>query len=684
MLQLDKIGRIKIPTPVFFILTILVIIYFLPREGKYRYSYAENKPWQYGLLTAPFNFHIQKSLDQIKFEKDSIMESYQPYYKVDVSVAEKAAAQFEQDAKARSVPSEYINYINRKLTEIYRSGIISAENYDQLQDESKKQLRLKNGNNVGVVRHIASFYTPKLAYEKILDDAPPYIKVAQLKSINLNDYLDISIIFDEDTSSKMREELLQEVPLYEGEVQLGQKIIDRGEIVTLHTKNILDSYSKEMESKVGTKSKPGWLFLGEFVMVTLFVMTLFAYLYFYRPEEYHNRRNLIFIILMVAVLPVITSFMADAKMFNLIYVVPFAIPTILIRTFIDSRTATATHTITILLCALMIPLPQMAQFVVIQFLVGVMCVFSLRNLSERSQLVYSSLLILVTYIVAYTGWILCTEGDIYLLRENSRLYFYFCINFIFVTFAYLLVYVCERVFGFISEVSMVELSNTNRPLLQQLSEAAPGTFQHSMQVSTLVVSAAQRIGANATLVRTGALYHDIGKMINPVFFTENQIEGLDPHAGLSEKDSAKIIIEHVVEGVKIAKKHNLPQQIIDFIETHHGNGKAKYFYNSYVNTHPDEIVDEADFRYPGPNPFTKETALLMMADTVEAASRSLKENTKEAISELVNRLIDSQVAEGLLKNAPITFKDIELAKEVFCEKLVSMRHVRVSYPELKK
>lgn len=376
--------------------------------------------------------------------------------------------------------------------------------------------------------------------------------------------------------------------------------------------------------------------------------------------------------------------MADTKMFSTMYLIPFAIPTILIRTFIDSRTAITTHIITVMICALMLPLAQMAQFIVIQILVGYMCIFSLRNLSERSQLVYCALLILLTYIVSFTAWILCTEGDFSLIKENARLYIYFCINFVFVTFAYLLVYMCEKIFGFMSEVSMIELSNTNRPLLQELSEVAPGTFQHSMQVSTLVVSAAHRIGANATLVRTGALYHDIGKMVNPIFFTENQSEGMDPHAGLNEKESAHIIIGHVAEGVKIAKKHNLPQQIIDFIETHHGKGKAKYFYNSYINNHPDEEVDEADFTYPGPNPFSKETAILMMADTVEAASRSLKENTKEAIAELVNRLIDSQLADGLFQNAPITFKDIQEVKEVFIEKLISMRHLRVAYPELKK
>lgn len=687
MAKIDKyIDRIKIPTFVFFIAAILFIVYFLPREGKYKYSYDENRPWQYGLLTAPFKFHIHKSDTQIKQEKDSIMQAYLPYYQVDATVAKKASSQFLLDARAKSVSEDYISYINRKFTEIYKAGIISAENYERIQQLNKKQLMLRSetGNNIAATRHIASFYTPRQAYEKILDDAPAHIDIAHLKSINLNDYLDVNIIYDEKTSLSIKNDMLQQVSLYEGEIQYGEKIIDRGEIVDARLKNILDSYSKEVEGKVGTKAKPGWLIFGELLMVTLLIMTMMVYLKFYRIAEYKDRKNVIFMLLMVVIFPVITGIMADAKMFTLMYVIPFAIPTILIRTFIDSRTAITTHIVTILICAIMLPLAQMAQFIAVQILVGYMCIFSLRNLSERSQLVYCALLILITYIVSFTAWILCTEGDISLIKENSRVYIYFCINFVFVTFAYLLVYMCERVFGFMSEVSMIELSNTNRPLLQQLSEVAPGTFQHSMQVSTLVVSAAQKIGANATLVRTGALYHDIGKMVNPIFFTENQVEGIDPHAGLTEKESARIIIDHVAEGVKIARKNNLPQQIIDFIETHHGKGKAKYFYNSYVNSHPEEEVDVADFTYPGPNPFTRETALLMMADTVEAASRSLKDNSKEAITELVNRLIDTQLSDGLFKNAPITFKDIEQVKEVFCEKLVSMRHLRVAYPELKR
>lgn len=688
MAQDDKIKkeRLKIATPIFFVAAILIIMYFLPREGKYKYSYTENRPWQYGLLTAPFKFHIHKADDQIQAEKDSIMRSFQPYYISDPNASKKNIKDFEESAKENKIPSEYVSYINRKLNDIYRTGIISAEDFDRIQQTTKKQLLLRNdtGNSIAVPRNLTTFYTPKQAYEKIIDEAPTYLDEAELKSINLNDFLNVSILLDEYTSDKVKEDLLKQITLYEGEVQFGEKLIDRGEIVDARLKNILDSYNREVESKVGTKSKPGWVILGELVMITLMMMALMVYLLYYRRDVYNNRKEIIFIVSLVVIFSVITALVADSKMFTAMYLIPYAISTILIRTFIDSRTAMTTHIVTILICAIMIPLEQMAQFIVIQVLIGYMCIFSLRNLSERSQLVYCSLFILLTYIVTFTGWILCTEGDVKPIKDNANLYVYFCINFILVSFAYILVYVCEKVFGFISEVSMVELSNTNRPLLQQLSEVAPGTFQHSMQVSTLVVSAAHRIGANATLVRTGALYHDIGKMVNPVFFTENQSEGMNPHAGLTEKESAHIIINHVEEGVKLAKKHKLPQQIIDFIQTHHGKGKAKYFYNSYVNKHPDEKVDEADFTYPGPNPFSRETAILMMADTVEAASRSLKDNSKEAIAELVNRLIDSQLTDGLFRNSPITFKDIELVKEVFIEKLISMRHLRVAYPELKK
>lgn len=672
----------RLSIPLLFLIATVVIIYFIPRENKFSYTYTVNRPWPYGLLTAPFDFHVQKSEGQIELERDSVMNTFQPYYTENADIEKEVIGRLEDEAKKDDIPDEYVSYIKSKLAQIYKVGIISAENFEIVNKTQKKQFKLREANNKTRVStcNLNAFYTPRSAYEKIINDRPDMLKSSVFKSLNINDFLTANVLYDEETSNKVKEELLGQIVMYKGMVQSGEKIIDRGEIVDARTFDILNSYVKEVESRGGTKTNPFWLIIGQVLMVLMLVASLGVFLLFFKPRVYKNRKELMFILLSVVVFCVVSSISVNLKLYSLLFIIPFAMPTILIRTFIDSWTAMVVHVVIVLLCSLMVPQP--AEFMMIQLLTGFIAILSLRNLSERSQLLYCALLILLTYMISYTGWILCFEGDISMI--NWRMYVYFCINFIFVTFTYVLVYVCERVFGFISEVSMIELSNINRPLLQKLSEVAPGTFQHSMQVSNLVSAAATRIGANAPLVRTGALYHDIGKMTNPAFFTENQSPGMNPHAGLSYKESAKIIIAHVEEGVKIAKKYNLPQQIIDFIETHHGRGKAKYFYNSYKNEHPDEIVDVTDFTYPGPNPFSRETALLMMADTVEAASRSLPEYTEESITNLVNKLIDGQLEDGLMKNAPITFQEIEMAKRVYIDKLIRIYHSRIAYPELKE
>lgn len=674
-------NKINIPTPVYFVVSIILITLFLPREDKDKYTYAENRPWKYGLLTAPFDFHIHKSNEKINLEKDSISRIFIPYYFENVSVGDDATKQFTQKARSNNVPGAYIDYVQKKLKEIYKAGIIPTEDYEELNAKSKKQIRIKGENNITVTRYLKTIYTQKLAYEKILNDIPSNLNIAELKEINIADFLIVNIIYDEKTSSYVKEGMIQQIPMYEGMVQSGEKIIDRGEIVDSRTYAILNSYLNEMGGRIGNKANPIWMLVGQVTLITILMFTIMFYLRFYRKREYYNKKNVIFILLLVCTLCIVTALSVKYKTGNLLFTIPFAISIILIRTFIDSRTAMIAHIVTILLCALILPQTILPEFILIQIIVGYITIFSLKDLSERSQLIYSAIFILFGYIIIYTALELCMEGNFSLI--NPKMYLYFCINFIFITFSYLLVYICEKVFGFISEVSMIELSNINRPLLQELSEIAPGTFQHSMQVSNLVSAAAVRIGANASLVRTGALYHDIGKMKNPAFFTENQTPGMNPHANLSYKESARIIIGHVEEGIKIAKKYGLPQQIIDFIETHHGKGKAKFFYNSYKNEHPDEDIDESDFTYPGPNPFSRETALLMMADTVEAASRSLIVYTEESISKLVDKLIDMQLADGLLKNTPMTFSDIEMVKEVFIEKLKTIYHSRIAYPELK-
>lgn len=670
--------KIKIPTPTFFIFAIILIAYFAPRETTVSYNESEGKPWRYGLVTAPMDFPIYKPEAQLEQERDSILKEYIPYYSLDKFRSERAITLFTNDAQAAEIPAGYIQYVQRKMHEIYQAGLIAATDYDKIEESSLKQLYLINGDNVASIRNINSFYTSKLAYEKLINDLPENLQLYVIQSLNLNNYLYDNIILDSELSKKAKDELLMRVPFAEGNVLAGQKIIDRGEIVTAKTVHILNSLQKITEQKEGSGTRKNWMIVGDIILITALIMAFMTYLIFFRPREYYDRRNVVFMLMMIVVLCVLTGLFVKLG-FN-VYIIPYAMATVMVRTFIDSRTAMLTHLITAIICSLMVPFPQ--EFLLLQIPVGFMCIFSLKDLSERSQLIKSSFFILLTYTSLYIGVTLALKGDI--KQIDPLMFLYFAINFMFVMFAYLLVYMCEKVFGFISGVSMIELSNINKPLLQQLSEVAPGTFQHSMQVSNLAAAVATRIGANAPLVRTGALYHDIGKMTNPAYFTENQIPGMNPHVGLSYKESARIIINHVPEGIKIARKYNLPQQIIDFIATHHGTGKVKYFYNSYKNEHADEVVDEADFSYPGPNPFTKETAILMMADTVEAASRSLKEYTEESISQLVNRLIDTQMHDGLLRNAPITFRDIEIAKNIFKEKLMTIYHSRIAYPELSK
>lgn len=676
----------NLPVSIIFLIAFVIILLSFPKESKNEYTYYENTPWLYGLLTAPYNFNILKPDAQIEQEKDSIYRTSPIYYTLDSDEFTIVSSELTKDGTSLNIPKNHIDYLSGKLKTIYNTGVIAAEDVEKLHKDNRKQILLIKSDNIAVSRGIGTFYTPKQAYEMIVNDAPMWIDAEQLKQMNLNKYLRPNIDYDMRTTKNVVADALKNISLFEGEVLSGQKIIDRGEIVDATTLNILNSYVKEVSNTTTEQYSRIWSTIGIGLMVLLFMSMIVAYIRIYRTDIYRDVKSVTFILLMMVFFIVIASFVASMKMYNQLYIIPFTIPTILIRTFLDSRTAVITHIITIFICTLMLPLEYMAQFILVESLAGYTCILSLKRLVERSQLIYTSVFIFITYIVAYSGWIMFVNGnfDLKILMDNRDVYLFFCINLILVSFAYSSIYIIERVFGFISEVTMIELANTSKDLLQELSEVAPGTFQHSMQVSNLVVSAANKIGANAILARTGALYHDIGKMINTIFFTENQPDGINPHKYLTYHDSARIIIGHVEEGVKIAKKHKLPKQIIDFIVTHHGKSMATFFYNSYKNEHPEEEVDKRAFTYPGPNPFSKETAILMMADTVEAASRSIKENTKEAITELVNRLIDKQVKDGLFNNSPITFKDINDIKEIFCEKLISMRHVRIAYPELNR
>lgn len=675
-----KIKKNSIPTIFLFIVTVVLIAYFFPREGLFRYQFHEGKPWRYGLLTAPQDFPIYKNNGEVEAEKDSILKNLAPYYRLNAETFEEQKSRLREAYSQQYsgvIPAEYMQYIERKLAELYKIGIIAPADVEELQKSNSKQVNLLTAN-VAQLFYSSDFFTVRTAYEFILNNAPPTISKALLQSCNINNFLTENVIYDRATTEKVKDEMIKNVPIANGMVQAGERIVDRGEIIDNKTYDVLRSLKIVHESKSGGSKRQNIIIAGQFIYVTGIMLCFWLYLFSFRPRILRRQRNVVFLLLCIFIPVLIAELCVSQGLFNL-YIIPFGIVPIVIRTFFDSRTALFTHLTVALLCSLMAPFPF--EFLCLQTIAGMVAIFSLKDLTQRSQLISSAFFIFLSYTLCYLSITVYQEADFSKINWNMLLYF--GINFILLMFTYVLVYVLEKTFGYTSGITLVELSNINTPVLKRLSETAPGTFQHSLHVSILASAAATKIGANSQLVRTGAMYHDIGKMANPAFFTENQ-SSFNPHTQLPFEESAKIIIGHVTEGVKIAEKAMLPKAIINFIRTHHGTGKVKYFYNSFRNTYPDAPIDDALFTYPGPNPFTQETAIVMMADVVEASSRSLVEHTEESISSLVNRLIDSQLEDGLLKNAPLTFRDVEEIKQVFIEKLKMMYHTRISYPELKK
>lgn len=662
-----------------FVVTVTIIVYFLPKEGKFNYQFDINTPWKYGLLQASFDIPIYKNEKQVQAEQDSIMASYQPYYDLDKQVANNALSKLREDygkTLKQQIGSAYLRYIERALTEIYTKGVMSGNDLKRLNEDSTKHILLVE-QNIATSHPVSQFYSTKEAYEYLLNADTAYNKQV-LQQCNLNNYILPNVVYDEEKSESALRDLLSNISWASGEVLNGQKIIDRGEIIDAHTYNILNSLKKEWEKRSDTIEEKRLTIIGQILFVSLFIICFMVYLESFRKDFYERKGNLSLLFILIIFFPVLSSIIVEQNLTS-IYIIPYAMIPIIIRIFLDSRTAFMAHTIIILLCSITLRYPH--EFVLLQILTGMVAIFSLRELSQRSQLFRTAFIVFVCYSLLYFAFELIHDDD--LTKLNTRMYIYFAINGVLMLFAYPLLFALEKTFGFTSNVTLVELSNINHPLLREMSEIAPGTFQHSLQMSNLAAEAANRIGAKSQLVRTGALYHDIGKLMNPAFFTENQ-SGVNPHKNLSYEQSAQIIINHVTDGLKLADKHNLPKVIKDFINTHHGHGLTKYFYISYQNEHLNEEVDAEKFRYPGVNPFTKEQAILMMADSVEAASRSLSEYTEESIGGLVDKIIDSQVADGFFKECPITFKDIAQVKALFKEKLKTIYHTRITYPELKK
>ena len=664
-----------------FIATVSVIVYFLPNEGKFNYQFDINKPWKYGLLQASFDFPIYKNDLQVQKEQDSILADYQPYFQIDKEAKKNVLSKLREDYNKtlrHSLPgTDYVRYIERTLKALYEDGIIAGNDLKRMEEDSIIAIRLVD-KNVATSRFIDQLYTVKEAYEYLLNADTAHYKKKILQQCNLNDYITPNLVYDEEKSEAAQKDLLSNISWANGFVLNGQKIIDRGEIVDEQTYNILESLRKEWEKRSDSVQEKRLTLAGQILYVGIFLFCFMAYLELFRADYYERKGTLTLLFALIVFFPVLSSIMVEQNLSS-IYVVPFAMIPIIVRVFLDSRTAFMAHVTIILLCSITLRFPH--EFILLQVVAGMVAIYSLRELSQRSQLLRTALVVFISYALLYFAFELIHEDD--LTKLNTRMYIYFMINGILLLFAYPLLFLLEKIFGFTSDVTLVELSNINNSLLREMSEVAPGTFQHSLQMANLAAAAANKIGGKSQLVRTGALYHDIGKMVNPAFFTENQ-SGVNPHKSLSYEQSAQVIISHITDGLKLAEKHNLPKVIKDFISTHHGRGLTKYFYISYKNEHPDEEVDQEKFRYPGPNPFTKEQAVLMMADSVEAASRSLPEYTEESISTLVDKIIDTQVSEGYFKECPITFKDIATVKALFKEKLKTMYHTRISYPELRK
>ena len=661
------------------LITVLLIVWALPRNESKQFRYDIGKPWMYGSFIAKFDFPIYKTDETIKEQEDSLLETYQPYYNYDPAVEKKQVSKFLADYQngIPGLPHNYVRLIADRLHRLYQAGIMDTPEYNEAYRDSTSQVRLVSGNSAQSIS-LGCVYSTLSAYEQLFIDEQIAMQRPILQRCNLNNYIEPNLIYDKGKSETERNDLLSSIPPASGMVMSGQKVIDRGDIVDEYTYRVLSSFEREIKRRSATQTQITNTIIGQVIFVTLMVFLFTMYLGLFRRDYFNKPRSIAMLYTLMTLFPVVVSLMMRHNFLS-VYMLPFAMVPIFVRVFMDSRTAFVCHVTMILICTTAVRYQY--EFIIIQLVAGLIAIYSLRELTRRAQVFKTAILVGIGSTFVYLALQLMQDNDF--SNMDHDMYYHFVVNAVLLLIAYPMMYIIEKMFGFVSSVTLFELSNTNRGLLRDLSEIAPGTFQHSITVGNLAAEIANKIGANALLVRTGALYHDIGKMKNPVFFTENQA-GVNPHDTLTYQESARIIISHVTEGVKLAERENLPTIIRDFIVTHHGTGITKFFYIKYKNEHPEEEVDPAPFTYPGPNPFTREQAILMIADGVEAASRSLPEYTEESISTLVNRMIDQDVTDGYFKECPITFRDLAIAKLVLIERLKAIYHTRISYPEMKK
>ncbi len=661
-----------------FIICTFLVIYLLPKGGQFKYTFQKGKPWQYENLYAPFSFTIKKSDDALNTERNTIRENTVPYFDYDASIVSESYNQFEQLLENTYVDSLFtVPKIKVKslgelfLEDIYRFGVLSEVNTQNNDD----LVYLKKGNEIDEIA-----YSQINKKEEIPDKITKFIKQQNAEAISdlLSILLNRAAIPNVSANNKLTESAitseLDAINPNQGIIEKGGRIIAKGEVVEGNTYQILSSLKDEFQSQIWSKSNRFWLIFGYAMLVSLVFLMLFLFLRKYRPEIYDNSTKVTFIFFNVVLMVFLTTIVVklDAAY---VYVVPLCILPLIVKAFFDPRLGLYVHVLTLLLLGFVVP--NSFEFLFLQIIAGIVTILTVSELYRRANLFISVGQITLVYIIGYFAFFIIQEGNIEQIQWEN--FGYFILAGLATLFAHPLIYLYEKVFGLVSDVSLLELSDTNSKLLKELSNKAPGTFHHSLNVANLAEAAANEIGANAMLVRVGALYHDIGKMENPTNFTENQLSGYNAHDELDPVESATIIIDHVIKGIEIARRRNLPDRVIDFIRTHHGTSVVYYFYKKEEKQNGTANIE--DFRYPGPIPFSKETAILMMADSVEAASKSLKDPTSSKIDVFVEKIIDGQTEQGQFLNANITFKEIETIKKVLKKKLNNIYHLRVEYPE---
>jgi len=667
-----------------FVLTTVAIVYLFPKGGQFKYDFTKGKPWQYANLQAPFDFSIQKTAEEIVIEKKNIETNAKKYFQYDISVPSNVNKAFKNridfikpsESFTKDEISELKKVGEKVLLAVYSIGFLEVASESRVSKNDEIIALIKDNEVQDIL--FKNLLTSKnvLAIININLGKEPY-SFGQKQILNLlASIIKPNISYDKEFTDKIIENDISHISYTRGKVTSEELIILKGDIVEGRKLAILNSLKSEFDSKVWSDSNYNWIVFGYTILVSLALLMLLLFLHKYRIEIFENNNKVTFIFFNVFAMIFIQTLVIKYNS-DYLYIVPLSILPIILKAFFDARLGLFAHVLTVLLLGYIVP--NSFEFIYLHIIAGIVTILTVSELYKRANLFISVAQITLIYMITYFAFSIIKEGNA--SQINWDYFMLFAANGLLSFLSIILIYIYEKVFGLVSDVTLLELSNTNTKLLRDLNEKAPGTFQHSMQVANLAEAAANEIGANSMLVRTGALYHDIGKMLNPMYFIENQSTGVNPHNDLSPRDSSKIITDHVIKGVELAKKYNLPDRIIDFIRTHHGTTSTYYFYKKEQELNPDTIVNIKNFQYQGPIPFSKETAILMMCDAAEAASKSIKIPTAQTISDLIEKIIDKQMADNQFLNSDITFREIKVIKKVIKKKLMNIYHLRVEYPE---